>query len=62
MSRARLLKRIFDIEIEHCPNCGGACSEFEASDAIRNLSRASQPLSGRANPNNRGLLIKQKRN
>ncbi len=23
MSWARLLKRIFDIDIEHCPNCGG---------------------------------------
>ena len=24
MSRARLLKRVFDIDIEHCPNCGGS--------------------------------------
>jgi len=24
MSWARLLKRIFDIDVEHCPNCGGA--------------------------------------
>ena len=24
MSWARLLKRVFDINIEHCPNCGGA--------------------------------------
>jgi len=24
MSGARLLKRVFDIDIEHCPNCGGA--------------------------------------
>jgi Putative transposase len=24
MSWARLLKRIFDIDTEHCPNCGGA--------------------------------------
>jgi hypothetical protein len=24
MSWARLLKRVFDIGIEHCPNCGGA--------------------------------------
>jgi hypothetical protein len=22
MSKARLRKRVFDIEIEHCPNCG----------------------------------------
>ena len=26
MSWARLLKRVFDIDIEHCPNCGGASS------------------------------------
>ena len=24
MSWARLLKRILDIDIDHCPNCGGA--------------------------------------
>jgi hypothetical protein len=24
MSWAWLLKRVFDIDIEHCPNCGGA--------------------------------------
>jgi hypothetical protein len=24
MSWARLLKRVFEIDIEHCPNCGGA--------------------------------------
>jgi len=24
MSWARLLKRVFDIAVEHCPNCGGA--------------------------------------
>ena len=24
MSWARLLKQVFDIDIEHCPNCGGA--------------------------------------
>jgi Zn-finger nucleic acid-binding protein len=23
MSWARLLKRVFDIDIEHCPKCGG---------------------------------------
>ena len=23
MSRARLLKRVFAIDVEHCPNCGG---------------------------------------
>jgi hypothetical protein len=24
MSWPRLLKRVFDIDVEHCPNCGGA--------------------------------------
>jgi hypothetical protein len=24
MSWARLLKRVFDIDIDHCPNCGAA--------------------------------------
>jgi hypothetical protein len=24
MSWARLLKRVFDIDIDHCPNCGGS--------------------------------------
>jgi hypothetical protein len=24
MSWAQLLKRVFDIDVEHCPNCGGA--------------------------------------
>ena len=24
MSWARLLKQVFDIDVEHCPNCGGA--------------------------------------
>ena len=23
MGRARLLKRVFDIDLEHCPQCGG---------------------------------------
>ena len=23
ISRARLLKRVFEIDLEHCPNCGG---------------------------------------
>ena len=23
LSWARLLKRVFDLELEHCPNCGG---------------------------------------
>jgi hypothetical protein len=37
MSRARLLKRVFDIE--HCPNCGGALNrKFQLS--LRQLTRS----------------------
>ena len=35
MSWARLLKRVFDIDIEHCPNCGGALR----SSAVLSLRR-----------------------
>jgi hypothetical protein len=30
MSWATLLKRVFDIDIEHCPNCGGALTIIAA--------------------------------
>ena len=23
LSRAKLLKRVFDLDLDHCPNCGG---------------------------------------
>jgi hypothetical protein len=32
MSWARLLKRVFDIDIEHCPNCAGASSRSIPND------------------------------
>src|SRR5262245_24594161 len=32
MSWARLLKRVFDIDVEHCPNCGGALKIIAAID------------------------------
>jgi hypothetical protein len=36
MSWARLLKRLFDIDIEHCPNCGGAFEDHRRPfDALR---------------------------
>jgi len=38
-SWARLLKRVFDLDVEHCPNSGGA---------IKSLWRPYRPLSGRA--------------
>jgi hypothetical protein len=30
MSWARLLKRVFDIDVEHCSNCGGALKVIAA--------------------------------
>jgi hypothetical protein len=33
MSWARLLKRVFDIYVEHCPNCGGALKIIAAPSA-----------------------------
>ena len=30
LSWARLLKRVFEIDIEHCPNCGGELKIFAA--------------------------------
>ena len=30
MSWARLLKRVFDIDMEHCPNCGGTLTILAA--------------------------------
>ena len=39
MSWARLLKRVFDIDIEHCPNSGGALNrKFQLS--LRQLTRS----------------------
>src|SRR5262245_34553409 len=32
MSWARLLKRVFDVDVEHCPNCGGALKIIAAID------------------------------
>jgi rRNA maturation endonuclease Nob1 len=33
MSWARLLKRVFDIDVEHCPNCGSALKIIAAPSA-----------------------------
>ena len=32
ISWARLLKRVFDVDVEHCPNCGGALKIIAAID------------------------------
>jgi hypothetical protein len=30
-SGARLLKRVFELDLEHCPNCGGALKMIAAN-------------------------------
>jgi rRNA maturation protein Nop10 len=42
MSWARLVKRVFDIEIENCPNCGGALKIIAApSTGLQDRHRGS---------------------
>src|ERR671914_1617625 len=52
MSWVRLLKRVFDIDIEHCPNCGGGLKIIAAIEEPRSSSRslaiwACHPMSRR---------------
>ena len=52
MSWARLLKRVFEIDIEHCPHCGGTLkiiAAIENPDVIAKLL-AHLGLSARAPP------------
>ena len=41
MSSAPLLKRVFDIDIEHCPNCGGALKIIGGSSIATVIDRSS---------------------
>ena len=53
MSWARLLKRVFDIDIEHCPNCGGELKIIAAIEEPRVIVRillTHLGLSARAPP------------
>ena len=64
MSWARLLKRVFDIDIEHCPNCGGslkiiAAIEDPAGDVRSSPIWACPPAHRRAH--RRGDSICSKR-
>ena len=40
LSRAKRLKRVFELDLEHCPNCGG---ELKITAAILAHARASVP-------------------
>jgi rRNA maturation endonuclease Nob1 len=35
MNWARLLKHVFDVDVEHCPNCGSALKIIAAIDDRR---------------------------
>ncbi len=45
MSWARLLKRVFDIDLEHCPNCGGALKIIAAIEDPPVIARILAHLS-----------------
>ncbi len=44
MSWARLLKRVFDIDIEHCPNCGGALKIIACPEPRRRAAIEDPPV------------------
>ena len=54
MSWARLLKRVFDIDVEHCPNCGGALKIIAAIEdppvIVKILSHLGLPTHARRAP------------
>ena len=50
ISWARLLKHVFDVDVEHCPNCGGALKIIAAIDdppvIVKILSHLGLPTRG----------------
>ncbi len=52
MSWARLLKRVFDIDIEHCPQCGGTLKIIAAIEDLAVITKilAHLGLPNRAPP------------
>jgi hypothetical protein len=43
-SWARLLKRIFDLDLEHCPNCRGELKIIAAAEAVMKMVCTPFPL------------------
>ena len=44
LSWARLLKRVFDIDIEHCPNCGGSLKIIACPEPRRRAAIEDPPV------------------
>src|SRR5262245_39776523 len=44
LSWARLLKRVFDIDIEHCPNCGGTLKIIACPEPRRRATIEDPPV------------------
>jgi hypothetical protein len=44
ISWARLLKRVFDIDIEHCPQCGGTLQIIAATEDPTVIAKILMPL------------------
>src|SRR5262249_24801299 len=44
LSWARLLKRVFDIDIEQCPNCGGSLKIIACRETCRRAAIEDPPL------------------
>ena len=44
MSWARLLKRVFDIDVEHCPNCGAALKIIACPEPRRRAAIEDPPV------------------